>query len=216
MFAATKGVNVAPNPATTAYVGARTGTTSASLVFGATPLQQNDLVLVITGWEEGTNTPGPTTSGYTQAALVTDGDRKLYVGYKFMGSTPDTAVNVTASNYSASATNTIAYIWRGINTSSPLAGTTTTSTGNLVPVVAPAITFTGGAIVVMAVLINAGLTLATPSGMYNLVQQTVSPSGASSTVGVASAFDNANFPATTFRSFDGYNWCAATIALTYP
>lgn len=215
MFAATKGVTIAPNPAVTAYVGSRQGTTSITNL-STLSLQQNDLIVLVTGWSKGTNAPGPTTSGYTQAALVSNGEVKLYVGYKFMGSTPDTAVNVTASNYNSSATNTIAYAWRGINTSTPLAGTTTTASGNLTSVIAPAITFTGGAIVVMSVILDAGLTFGTPSGMYNLVQQTVTPSGASSTEGTAAAFSYVDFPDTTFRSFAGYNWSAATIALTYP
>lgn len=218
MFAATRGGVLPTNPINTAYVGSATGTTSASLT--SLSLQQNDLVILATGWGRNDGTPGPTTSGYTQVALLSNdtggGDSEIYVGYKFMGSTPDTVVNVTASPWNAAATNTIAYVWRGINTSSPLAGTTTTATGALSPIIAPAITYTGSAIVVMAVIADAGLTFSTPSGMSKLAQNSVTPGGGNSTIALAAVYDNAYYPAVQFSGSSSYVWCAATIALTYP
>lgn len=218
MFAATRGGGNPPSsPVNTAYVGSRSGTTSVSL--STLSLAQNDLVVLITGWGRSESTPGPTTSGYTQAALLSNdtggGDSELYVGYKFMGSTPDTVVDVTPSSWNSAATNTIAYVWRGINTSTPLAGTTTTATGALTPVVAPAISYTGSAIVVMVTIVDASLTYSTPSGLSKLVQQTVTPGGGNSSIAAAAVYDNAYYPSVQFSGSSSYVWCAATIALTY-
>lgn len=90
MFAATKGAGNPLDPNIAYYVGSAVGTTSVS--FSSLSLQQNDLVILSTGWGAGAalpDTPGPTTSGYTQVAAVTNSTARLYVGYKFMGSTPD-------------------------------------------------------------------------------------------------------------------------------
>lgn len=218
MFAATRGGVLPTNPINTAYVGSRSGTTSVSL--STLSLAQNDLVVLITGWGRSDGTPGPTTSGYTQAALLSSntggGDSELYVGYKFMGSTPDTVVDVTPSPWNSAATNTIAYVWRGINTSTPLAGTTTTATGALTPVVAPAISYTGSAIVVMTTIVDSGLTYTAPSGLSKFVQQAVTPGGGASSIAVGAVYDNAYYPSVQFSGSSSYVWCAATIALTYP
>lgn len=223
MFAATKsGGNPPSSPVDTAYVGAATGTTSVSL--SGLGLQQNDLVVLITGWEDDAGTPGPVTSGYTQAAAVTNvvggaDDVKLYVGYKLMGATPDTVVDVTPCAISL-GTNTIAYVWRGINTSTPLAGTATTATGTGITVNPPAVSFSGTGIVVAVGIINIGTRQITsaPNGMLKFVQQLVTPVGSRTSVAAAAVYDNAYYDPDTFSTSADTSgpWAAATIALTYP
>lgn len=224
MFAATRGGGNPPSsPVNTAYVGAATGTTSVSL--SGLGLQQNDLVVLITGWEDDAGTPGPVTSGYTQAAAVTNvvagsgEDIKLYVGYKFMGATPDTVVDVTPCAETSLGTNTIAYVWRGINTSSPLAGTATTATGTGMTVDPPAVSFSGTGIVVAVGIINIGTRQITsaPNGMLKFVQQLVTPIGSRTSVAAAAVYDNTYYDPDTFPTSADTSgpWAAVTIALTY-
>lgn len=214
MFAATRGGNNPLDPAVSYYVGSAVGTTSVSL--SGLSLQENDLVLAITGWSGDLGTPGPTTSGYTQAAAVvrtgTGNDLKLYVGYKVMGSTPDTSIAFTANPSGTSSTNSVAYVWRNINTSSPMAATATTAFDSGVAVNPPSISFTGGAIVVAVGILRDETITGAPSGMVNFAVQTVGTTYMSST-GVASVYAVSSYDPATFSATNTDAWCAATLAL---
>jgi hypothetical protein len=223
MFAATRGGNNPFNPLTNLYLGTVGGTTTGTLVsLTSLSLQQNDLVIVLTGWNADSGTPGPITSGYTQAAAITnvvsgDQDVKIYVGYKFMGSTPDTSVSLTACPPSTLGTNTFVYAWRDINTASPMAATPTTATGTGASPNSPSISFSESAIVLSVAIIADGTDYITaaPSGMVNFVQQLVTPPTYRCSIAVAATYASSSYDPAAFTSTAGSTapWCAATLAL---
>ncbi len=73
----------------------------------------------------------PTTTGYTELADLYSNDTvesQLYVGYKIMGSTPDTSVvfpNLSLGRPIVASCQ----VWRGVDTTTPIDVTTTTATG---------------------------------------------------------------------------------------
>lgn len=84
-------------------------------------MAQNDLVLV--GYFcQAASFPAPTTSGYTFVADDDNTGATYY--YKFMGASPDASVSwpsiAGSGNYGQSA---VAFVFRGVNTSSPINGT---------------------------------------------------------------------------------------------
>lgn len=220
MFAATRGGNNPFNPAVSYYVGSEDGTTSVSL--SGLSLQQNDLVVAVTGGHTASGaswTPGPTTSGYTQAVSIVrlggGGDIWLYVGYKVMGSTPDTSIAFTANPSGAASTNSVAYVWRSINTSSPMAATPTTATSDesgSTNLNSPSISFSGNAIVLSIGMLRDETVTAAPSGMINFAGQNVGTTYLSSS-GLASISATSSYDPGAFTTTDTGRWCAATLAL---
>lgn len=214
MFASTK-TGVPATLSTSGYfVGSAVGTTSVSLT--GLSLVQNDIVILLTGYSDNSAiVPGPTTSGYTQAALLTSIDPKIYVGYKVMGSTPDTVVDVTPARDSR-GTNTIAYAWRNIDTTTPLLTSAVTSTSSGVPFYAPEITFSGEGIVIATGLrdTQTATGIAVPANMSNFRSQTVSPGGVNSLLVVAGARANGGFSPMPFGVLSSaLTWVAVTLAL---
>lgn len=99
-----------------------------------TGLAQNDIVIACSCYtNNGTTTESmmePTSNDYTLAALVQATDAGgLYAGYKLQGVSPDTSLTFTGSNagaYRSSAACALAF--RGVNQTTPLDVTPTTST----------------------------------------------------------------------------------------
>jgi len=145
------------------YVGGATiGTSGVSTVnlsltaltggSGSVP-QPGDVVFIL-------NTIGGTTdlnlgvtapTGYTELFDLYGNDTydvNFSLSYKVMGSTPDTSVTCTGTT-GATAVTCLAYVWRGVDTSTPLDVTSTSATGiDLAIPDAPAITpVTQGAMV---------------------------------------------------------------------
>jgi len=228
MFAATRGGGVALDPNTMFFLGSATGTTSIDLT--GLGLQENDLILVATGWGAYTaygisTDPGVITSGYTNNALVTyislyqasEKESRIRLAYKVMGATPDSSVSMTNVTHSGETfTNTVVYAWRRINPTSPLSATTTTSTGEFpASPDSPSITPSTASIVI-SVGINktgSGPEIGTSSGMTNYVSNVNYAGDGSSQVFIASRYvgSGAYDPA----AFSGYGttWCTATLAL---
>jgi hypothetical protein len=107
-------------------------------------LQQNDLLIVATGWVQTSGTdgaPGITSAGWTEVAeLYTGGNRtcNFSVSYKVMGASPDTTLSVVSGG---TLRTTAVHAFRNVNLVTPIDATTTTATatGNL-NVNGPAIT----------------------------------------------------------------------------
>lgn len=124
------------------------GSTGVTLALGSTA--ENDVVVTFGGFAGGTATaPGVTSpSGYS-SVWVTDSaalDSKLE--WKRLGATPDPSVLLAASGDAADAIGYVAYVLRGVDTSSnPFDATIKTSVATGVPQSPSIITTTDGAIV---------------------------------------------------------------------
>ena len=125
------------------YVGSQIadyqGTTSTStitfnLTGGAntTPLA-NDLVIVAVSVGANSNiNPSLTVTGYTLAAELYAPDTQstdLFVGYKFMGTTPDTNFTRPATGNTAHAGAYAVHVWRNVDLTTPLDVTRTVVQG---------------------------------------------------------------------------------------
>lgn len=89
---------------------------------GAAPINGD---LVIASYLVGTNANRtPAVTGYTQMAYVhanaSNKDVNFYIGRKFMGSTPDTTVDVTAVNQTSSAAIILIEVWRNVDQTTPI------------------------------------------------------------------------------------------------
>jgi len=226
MFAATRG-GVALDPNIVFFLGSATGTTSIDLTgFG---LQENDLVLVATGWGAYTSygistDPGVTTSGYTNDVLVsytntdTIKESRIRLAYKVMGATPDSSVSMTDVTYGGETfTNTIVYAWRRINPTSPLSATSTTDKNQHPIEPRPeSITPSSPSIIIVAGIIKESGINAPRSGLTNFVSKTNTAGLGNSQIVMASKYVSSG--TVTFNSFFGYyvsgnTWCTATLAL---
>jgi VCBS repeat-containing protein len=115
-------------------VAAGTGLSADYAITLPTGLLEGDLVIVATGfYQKGNFNPGVVSpAGYTEVAdLWADdsGDTNLSVSYKFMGATPDTSVTVTGSASVSYGAATAICVFRGVDQSSPLDVSSTTTVG---------------------------------------------------------------------------------------
>lgn len=217
MFAATRGGGTPLDPNAAFFIGSATGTTSISLT--GLGLQQNDLVIVSTGWTDTTGTPGAT--GYTQSTSVSKTGNvtvKHYVGYKVMGATPDSSITLTASPSGAAGTNSIAYAWRRINSTTPLDTSSTWATGTYPDSVnSPAITHSGNCIILSIGFLGhtgSGTISGAPSGMSNFVVQSNSTLLSYNALASAYVAGSPYDPAAFTTGFGGNEtWIAVTMAL---
>ncbi len=129
-----------------------TGTAQVKL---PTNLQQNDLVVVIcsTTASAADLVAASTFTDIVSIQAADTNDSFLYMGYKFMGATPDTTVSVGPFALSANSGCLQVLCFRGVNTTTPLDVTTTTATvTNTAIIDAPSITpVTSGALVISAI-----------------------------------------------------------------
>jgi hypothetical protein len=166
----------------------------------------------------------PTTSGYTELADLYSNDTydtNLWVGYKKMGSTPDTSVVVPTIGTPLAA---VVQVWRGVDVTSPIDVSTVTATGvNSALSNAPSITPTtnGATVVAVGAAATAGLYISgAPTSFYDYVGANISYSGNVGSVALAAkynwtsgAVDPAAFATTGGSDSGSYSWAAATIAL---
>jgi hypothetical protein len=120
-----------------------------------TNLQQNDLVVVIANTSSNT-ADDVAVSGYTTVCALSTADTYdsyLYIGYKFMGATPDTTVTLAAMAASGNSGSMQVLCIRGVNTTTPLDVTTQTATlTNTAIIDAPSITpTTSGSLIISAI-----------------------------------------------------------------
>lgn len=170
---------------------------------------------------------GVDTAGYTEVAELYSNDTEdtnLSVSYKVMGGTPDTSVTVSAPSASDRDCVGVIFVFRGVNTTTPIDATTTTATGinsllanppSITPVTAGAWIVAGGASGNNG---QAGVSYSSSNLTgFKSVNSNVGAKGSSAGAGYYSswtsgAFDPAAF---TFSGIDGtaYSWAAATLAL---
>ena len=170
-----------------------------------------------------------TTSGYTeQVELFASDTVKTNFGVftKFMGSTPDTTA-VGASGFNGQYRVMLVQVWRGVNATTPMDVTLTSTTGtNGATVDAPSITPATPKSVVLAIgsaadvltASNALSALTVPSGMTNFVGQDcfytayrVESAGIASVEWTGGAYNPAAFGGGS--TYAGASWAAATLAL---
>jgi hypothetical protein len=159
--------------ATPQYVGGQgvnlVGTTSSTNItfaltggIAATP-STDDIVILVFGTASNTDrratifpVKGSDAANYTQiSSTYVNGtnDTNAFFGYKFMGATPDTGINLPAGTGNAADGGGVTiHVWRGISTSSPLeGGTKATSGGSTALANPPAASInTAGAITIVA------------------------------------------------------------------
>lgn len=134
-----------------------------------------DLVIVYAGCSSTSNrivaASGNTSGGYTSIVLLAVSGTNyanIDVSRQFMGATPDTSV--TASHNGAAADTISVYIsvWRGVDATTPLDVTRTTSTtGSALDIQPPAITpITSGAYIVSGAIGAAGSGAIQSNGVY--------------------------------------------------
>lgn len=136
-------------------------------------LEENDIVVFI-GGHNGTGTSGfgsAEITGYTTIERSQTGDLSRYVGYKVMGATPDTTIDLGAASSSGSTNGGIVIgAFRNVDTTTPLDVTSTTSTtANSAD--CPAITTVNNGCMILAGLVKDGSATSgsTPPTGYTLV-----------------------------------------------
>lgn len=182
---------------------------------------QNDIVIVVTAVGDDTACD---VTGYTLIATVSTTISTLWIGYKFMGATPDTSLTVTGSGSNTQGATVIAYVWRNVDTTTPMDVTATTSSATNTGIPnPPSITpVTQGAVILAAGGVGYDSTSRTlsSSSLSNFFSVTANLSGGNTdaTAGVGwavwtsgaydpSAFTLSGSDSTLFMS------CAATMAL---
>lgn len=200
---------------------------------GATAtLKEGDIVII--------NLNNATTVDRTQAQLLASGytaahtdlfandsnDTNQQVQYKFMGSTPDTSVDIPASNATTAGVAVTIHAFRGVCTVNPLDVATTTATGTNTGIAnAPAITpITAGAWILAcgAAAVAAGAVFTNPAGMSSTTNHfrsaTITSTTNDANIGTAiysswtsGSYDPAAFGGSTTTNTG--SWAAATLAL---
>jgi len=215
------------------FVGSATGSTGtsgdASFTITLPATQENDIVIVAVGWSSPSDdAPGVSTSGYTEIAEIyadDNADANLSVSWKLMGATPDTEVICLTRNSVNVDSVGIAYVFRGVDTASPIdvSATTATGTNSAVPDPASITPTTAGAFVVACGLGTASYaagdsSVTPPAGYTNGVSIPSVYCSYGCTLAVASkawsgsgAEDPAAWTGWTTSSLD--SWGAVTVAL---
>jgi hypothetical protein len=123
--------------AQTASVTASTGT-NTNITFAltgglaSTPANGDLVIVAYSIGSTVARTPAINTAGYTQLAALTAADTydaNLRVGYKRMGSTPDTQVQLGPTGSTSDGGFVTIHVFRGVDATTPLDVTHTTSTG---------------------------------------------------------------------------------------
>src|SRR6478736_2981957 len=190
------------------------GTYTINLPGGTTT---DDLVLVVVGTSALYTTPSINTSGYTNAVSYNSGAGKIEAFYKKMGGTPDSTVVINQSDFVGTYLSCAeVFVFRGVDTTTPIDATATTTSGSSTTPDSPSITTaTNGSAVISAVQSNVNdASVTAPSGYGD--QGDIGATGsASSTTAVAwkivTAAGAEDPPSWT--NFDSSSWAAVTIAL---
>jgi len=208
------------------FVGS-TNTTVADQVtfnFALPTCLENDIVVVVVGSSSVADDPtiGVTTSGYTEETELYSNDSmdsNFSVSWKRMGATPDTSVDCEGTGGTSLGTTAIAYVLRGVDTTTAIDVTTTTATGGNSSIPnCPSITPTteGAWVVACGVGAEGDSSITAPTGYTNHHAQTNNVPY-DHTVAVCSkawSGSGAEDPApwTDWTTGTSYSWCAATLA----
>jgi hypothetical protein len=193
------------------FAGAVSGSNTTSIDFTPLNLVQNDLVLVTTYSDDTTIT---TPTGYTliEGGTGTTATSVRYnASYKFMTSTPDTAL--TLSNL-AGEDYTVVTVWRNVDTTTPMDVTDTRAeetTGNPNP---PAITtVTNNAMIVVALFEDDLIGTPTAPSGYTLAGSQTGTQGVVAQAYRAQTTAGTEDPGTWSISTNNDQYVALTIAL---
>jgi hypothetical protein len=188
--------------------------------------QSGDIVIGVRGFKSGTDQAiDCTTAGYTELAELyanSNDDAQMGVYYKVLSSSE---TNVTFTNATATTGFVGAYVWRGVNLSTPLDVTSTTVATTTAIINSPSITTVTNNSVVVSIgtcvgsLVNPLTALTAPSGMTNF---TTIRTGAGTNNDICGGL--ASYLQTTAGAYDppafgggspnaGASFCAITIAL---
>jgi hypothetical protein len=189
-------------PTVIQLVGTKSGSGTGAVTLDLTALtgglgsaaEEDDIVLLAFSYHSGVDqNMAPTTSGYTELADLyqNDGfDTNLWVGYKKMGSTPDTSVEVPSVSR---PTSVVVQVWRGVDPVTPIDATTTTAGGTNSGIPnPPSITPTtvGATVVAAGATASAALYVSgAPSTFYDYVGTSISFSGDVGSVGLAAKYN---------------------------
>lgn len=199
---------VSADGATTAGAGG-----NPTITFGVS-LLQDDIVVVFGGINNQTDVAGISTSGYTQLAQFNSttgaASRNMWIGYKRMGSTPDTSATCLGG---ASESVYEAMYFRGVDTSTAIDQTTTTTFAQTTNPDCPSITtVTDNAAVLALAFSNRDTAITIVSGYSNLSQKDGAVSSTVAGSWVTKATAGAEDPGAYTNWITG-KWCAATVAL---
>lgn len=178
-------------------------------------IAQNDLVVVYES-HDGAALSGMSTAGYTTNLTDTAGSINQAVYWKFMGASPDaTAALNTGTN--SRGHGAIAFVLRGVDTSTPIDATTTTASATSTnPDPASITTVTNGAwVLACAASLVADTSVTAPSGYSNQTDIDSNALTADVTIGVASkeiTTAGAENPA-SWTTWSSAAWKTATVAL---
>lgn len=228
-------LSVEPPPPVDLYVGGAYAHAPNTQNFTLTlpeGIQEGDFVLVLAGCGYDSDRDRVLSpSGYTTIARpnLASGAWKTYnyLGYKFMGPTPDTTLTIAGcapypADYAAIA---VAHVWRGIDPTHPLdvSPVITTQSGLVSSLVTagPITPVTPGAIVLAACTVSDGYgyTLTQPAGFENGVQHTYDPSGAYVVSVASKVWSSGEVTQVDWDGFSvpyhalGTSWCGIMLAL---
>lgn len=184
----------------------------------------NDIVLVLYGAANNADlSMDVLTSGYTKISDLYGNDTydtNGSISYKIMGSTPDTSVVTSTIGSSSYGKVAIAYVFRGIDITTPIDVTTTTSIGtNSGCPTPPAITpVTTGAVIVCAGANSSAAALFTTSELSSFITNVdISAPETSSTGGIGyKTWTSGTFTPAQFGGGDSFyifSWVAMTLVL---
>ena len=200
------------------------GSGDAATINGGDPtitlpsMLQDDLVVVVAGDSQQLATVGFTTAGYTTfiSGLQHSGSGPiLWAGYKFMGASPDASVQVSNNSGSTHSCSAVALVFRGVDLTTPLDATTTTTDGTSTNPDSPSITTVNGGVVMSAFtseVLDASVTM--PSGYSDQIDESADDNNdivtgaAWKAVGAATAEDPASW-----TNVSSGAWIAISIAL---
>lgn len=222
------------------YVGTHAATSAQSVAFSllrneadATPtLVEGDIVLVAVENASTVNrtqaqlTPSGYTPAHTDRYENDSNDSNFLVSYKVMGATPDTTVSIPASNATTAGVAYAIYVFRGVNTATPLdveavptgaINTGVANAGAITPTTPGAwiVVFGGAAVAAGAVFTNpAGMSTTTNHFRSATITTTTNDAnigGAIYTGWTSDPYDPAAFGGSTTTNTG--SWSAVTIAL---
>ena len=202
-------------------MGTATGTNTSGTDFAITlpaGTTTDDLVVVASCIEDSfsTETPGPTTAGYTSVATITTNTR-FDVSYKKMTGTPDTSVTINAGTGTFKATSAVVMVFRGVDTTTPMDATATTanSSGGSPdnPSITPVTNF--ATVVAFAGSEVNDTSISPPTDYGNVVSASVSGVVSSCTAGATKSLSTpaAEDPASWSTITSSGGWAAVTVAL---
>lgn len=219
---------------TPTYVGGVTASTAGTIssvtvdLTSITGMQEGDLIVVAfctgstTSRDISVSDTATTQSGYTEIDRLYSNDTadtNLYIGYKFVGATPDSSLYLLGGTLNTADGGAVAvHVWRNVDINTPLDVTPTSSlvVNSGIPSPSAITPITSNSVVLIAMGTASGVANATytaMSGVDNLLSIGSSDS-TDSTVGLASyAWTSGEYtpPSPTWSGIDSSSYSAASL-----